>query len=234
VRQWLEARRLKRWLKGLPPNAHILDVGCGDGFHLKLLREHFTGCVLEGLDADERAVNAAQQSSLQVQRGRIEDNTLPSERYDFVLMIMTIEHVADPVATLAAIRRTMKPNAKLVVITDNTRTLPFRLFQGRYWGGYHFPRHWNLFDRVSLRRTAERAGFEVEEISTELNPVNWVYSIHNVLADFGAPRWLRERFTLKSVVALTVFTLIDGVLNLSGRGSNLRAVLRKPDHSATT
>jgi hypothetical protein len=40
IRSWLEARRLLNCCNDLPEDAKILDVGCGDGFHLKLLRQY--------------------------------------------------------------------------------------------------------------------------------------------------------------------------------------------------
>jgi hypothetical protein len=41
-----------------------------------------------------------------------------------------------------------------VIVTDNTDALDFKIFKGGYWGGYHFPRHWNLFNRKSLTKLA--------------------------------------------------------------------------------
>jgi protoporphyrinogen oxidase len=60
-----------------------------------------------------------------------------------------------------------------------------------------------------------------------MSPVNWVYSIRNLLDDWGAPRWLVNRFSLHSTVSLGLFTLIDCALNLAGRGSILQAILQK-------
>jgi hypothetical protein len=76
---------------------------------------------------------------------------------------------------------------------------------------------------------AEQAGFQVDEIATQVSPVNWVYSIHNALVDWRTPQWLINRFTLKSTVSLAAFTGLDIVLQLLGNGGLLRAVLRKPE-----
>ena len=106
--------------------------------------------------------------------------------------------------------------------------MSFRLFQTRHWGGYHFPRHWNLFDQQNLRLLASRAGFTVDHMDTIVSPVNWTYSIHNFLVDWHAPHWLVRRFTLASPVSLGVFTIVDRIFQLMGRGGLVRAVIRKP------
>ena len=77
---------------------------------------------------------------------------------------------------------------KLVVVTDNTDSFDFKFFKGSYWGGYHFPRHWNLFNRKSLEKLAKKTGFEIAKLTTVVSPVNWVYSIHNSLVAFAADK----------------------------------------------
>ena len=70
VRRRLEARRLLAACQGLPADALILDVGCGDGFHLALLRDFGEpGWHLEGVDSSERAVEAANRNNIRVQGG---------------------------------------------------------------------------------------------------------------------------------------------------------------------
>lgn len=229
VRRRLEARRALGWCAGLGEDARILDVGCGDGFHLRLLRDFGRpGWQIEGVDSSRRAVDAAARAGLKVHEGTVERLGLPADSYDMALLVATIEHVADPAGVLRAVRALLRPGGRAVVVTDNTDTLDFKLFGGRHWGGYHFPRHWNLFNPRALRLLAERAGFEVESLTTVVSPVNWVYSIRNSLDDLGAPAWLVNRFSLHTPVSLAAFTLFDTLHQLAGRGALLRAVLRRP------
>lgn len=228
VRSRLEANRLLSFCKDLPADAKILDVGCGDGFHLRLLRDFGEkNWTLEGLDASEKAAGAAAKSGIKVHLGTAEENDLPAENYDLAFLIQTVEHVEKPEKVLPAIHKLLKKGGRLVVVTDNTDSLDFKLFKNGYWGGYHFPRHWNLFNRGALTKLAEKSGFEIAEIKTIVSPVNWVYSFHNWLVDANAPRFLIDQFTLKSTVSLGVFTMLDIVLQKLGRGALLRAVLKK-------
>lgn len=228
VRSRLEANRLLALCKGLGDDAKILDVGCGDGFHLRLLRDFGNkNWTLEGLDASEKAVEAANKSGIKVHLGTAENNDLTENTYDLAFLIQTIEHVEKPDEVLPAICRVLKPNGRLIIVTDNTDSFDFRLFKNGYWGGYHFPRHWNLFNRRALTQLAEKSGFEVAEMTTIVSPVNWVYSIHNVLVDANAPKFLINQFTLKSTVSLGIFTILDIILQKIGCGALLRATLRK-------
>ncbi len=233
VRRRLEARRVLSWCENLPDDARIIDVGCGDGFHLRLLGKFGRPTWrLEGVDSSERAVRAATSHGLEVHQGVVEELDLPSSSYDLALLLMTVEHVGNPPAVLAAILRLLKPGGRLIVVTDNTDSLDFSLFAGSYWGGYHFPRHWNLFNRKTLPLLAGNIGFEVETLTTAVSPVNWVYSIRNLLDDAGAPSWIISRFSLRSPVALAAFTLFDMLLNICGRGALLHAILRRPKRTA--
>jgi SAM-dependent methyltransferase len=184
--------------------------------------------VPEGIDMDERAVAKAQESGLTVYRGSVESIDLPENSYDGAFIIQTIEHVENPNKVLQGICRLLKPGGKLLIVTDNTDSLDFGFFKKRYWGGYHFPRHWNLFNKDSISRLAAKSNFQVEVLETQVSPVNWVYSIHNWLVDIKAPNWLINRFTLKSTVSLSVFTMLDIVLQKFGNGALLRVILKKP------
>ncbi len=230
IRSYLEARRLLNRCSQLPDNARILDVGCGDGFHLRLLRKYGKkSWQLEGVDLDKRAVKAATLAGFKVHLSSVEENNLPADSYDLVFMIQTIEHVEKPDSVLKSIHRLLREGGRLIIVTDNTGSPDFKLSKGRYWGGYHFPRHWNLFNHHSMMKLAENSGFDVAEITTIVSPVNWVYSIHNFLVGGKKPDWLINQFTLKSPVSLSIFTILDFIFQKFGRGALLKVTLRKPN-----
>ena len=229
VRSRLEANRLLRYCEGAPDDAKILDVGCGDGFHLQLLKQYGKkSWTIEGVDIDIRAVELVSKKGITIHHGSIEELKLEPSSYDVVYTIQTIEHVAEPDKVFAAIFRVLKPGGRLVVVTDNTDSIDFTLFKKSYWGGYHFPRHWNLFNRKSLSVLAQNTGFEVAALKTIVSPVNWVYSIHNWLVDKKSPQWLINQFTLKSPISLGIFTVLDMILQKFGRGALMNAFFTKP------
>jgi SAM-dependent methyltransferase len=229
VRSWLESRRLRKWCGHLPPGARIIDIGAGDGFHLKLLEKLSGGkWTVEGVDPDEHAIAAARAKGLKMHHGLVQDLELPAESYDFATLIMTIEHVDAPERLLENVAQLLKPGGCVGIITDNTGSPDFALAKRRHWGGYHFPRHWNLFSKASIRKLAENAGLEVVRIQTLVSPVNWTYTVHNWLKDKGAPRFLYSQFGLDKPLPLAVFTIMDSFLAAIGKGAILGVVLRKP------
>ena len=228
IRQRIESQRLLKWCKGLPEDARILDVGCGDGFHLKLLRDFGRSKFeLQGVEMDNRAATRARSAGIKVFEGTIEEFP-KGELYDLALMIMTVEHLVSPVVTLRAVYDQLKPGGRIVIITDNTNALDFSLFRGGHWGGYHFPRHLHLFDEQTLCKTMSAAGFETTHVKTSFSPVNWVYSIRNWIDDWNGPEWIVNRFSLGSPIALSIFTVIDIPLSVVGRGAILQGIFRKP------
>ncbi|MCO6501829.1 MAG: class I SAM-dependent methyltransferase [Acidimicrobiales bacterium] len=229
-RRRLEKRRLLDWCHDVPSGGSIVDIGAGDGFHLRILRDFGDPTWrLEAVEPDERAAEAISDPRIQVHRGFLDEVGLPPDSYDFAMMIMVIEHVDDPAGILRSVHRILRPGGRVGIVTDNIRSVDARLGRRRHWGGYHFPRHFNLFSPRSLRSLAAEAGLEVVELKSMMSPVNWTYTVHNYLADRSAPEWLVRSFTLKSALALGGFTLVDALCTFAGRGALMRAVLRKPD-----
>ncbi len=155
----IHRRETDAWVRCLPAvsQGRLLDVGCGSGEWLLAMRRR--GWTVEGLDFDEGAVKVARQEGLKVESGSLEDQNYPDDYFDAVTLNHVIEHVPDPVRTLAVCRRILKPDGKLVLFTPNNASLGHRLFK-EYWRGLEPPRHLHIFSMKSMRQALVQAGFQ--------------------------------------------------------------------------
>lgn len=139
------------------PAGRLLEIGCGNGSKLNQMQK--LGWIVEGVDFDPGAVAAAGEIGLSVRLGTVEDQTYPDASFDAVAMSHVIEHLPDPLATLAECRRILKPGGTLVSVTPNARSLGHRLFTVN-WRGLEPPRHLQIFTPRALRQLAATAGFQ--------------------------------------------------------------------------
>jgi SAM-dependent methyltransferase len=166
------ASRCVSLLKRLPPG-RVLDVGCGNGADLLRLRRRGWDAV--GLEPDpEAAALAGRLSGAKVVAGTLEDAAFEAGSFDAIMMNHTIEHLWDPVRTLGACRRLLKPAGRLAVATPNWNSRGHARF-GTDWFGLDSPRHLFLFTSASLRKAVERAGFAVERLRST---PHWAVSIY--------------------------------------------------------
>lgn len=142
----------------------LLDVGCGDGTRLALLRA--MGWKVEGQEIDPKAAARAHEVyKVKVHLGPLEEVGLPDDSFDAVIMNHVIEHVSDPISILAECRRILKPGGAFVAVTPNIDGFGHQHF-GRHWLGLDPPRHLFLFSPTTLREVAARGGFDKFTVRT--------------------------------------------------------------------
>lgn len=236
--RWLRHRVLTgkaNWLARLAPaSATVVDVGCGNGDLLRGLREVGPAqWKLLGIDISQAAVEALRSSGIEGHAGRFEEMAWRGPA-DLVLLLQTIEHVDDPMATLKKAWEVLEPGGALVVETPSLDGWDAAWFRRRHWGGWHAPRHWTLFDRRTLAEAFTDAGFEIVSSKYLLSPNTWILSLHNWLIERPRARRLARFCEWKFPPALAAACAAD-VLQLLARGrtSNLRMVGRKPGAART-
>ncbi|MGB3082591.1 MAG: class I SAM-dependent methyltransferase [Candidatus Omnitrophota bacterium] len=85
-------------VRDLDVDSRVLDVGCGEGLYLELLRGlGFRN--ISGIDPSDAMVSKALEKNLSVEKKYLQDVT-EKEIYDVVVMIDILEHLDDPGAAL--------------------------------------------------------------------------------------------------------------------------------------
>lgn len=131
----------------------ILEVGCGEGFLSAYLKSRMPQTQLHGLDINERAVEFAHDHfghRVQFSSGSI--YTLPFETgsFDLVLCSQVLEHLEDPDAALAELKRVSGDYLLISVPAEPMFRLLSGLFTGLGWGPD--PEHVRFWNPLQFRR----------------------------------------------------------------------------------
>jgi SAM-dependent methyltransferase len=217
--------RLRRYRKLVPPGGRIVDIGCGSGeflFHFGRLGNW----TVSGVEPNAAAAQRGRDLGLDIVTGLLEDAQLPDAAIDLAIMNHVLEHLPDPRATLAEVGRILKPGGHFCGEVPSLACLERTVF-GRYWGGYHLPRHLSFFDAQTLGAMLGQAGFTDVRIEPSMQPASWLVSMSNLLRD-RAPRLARYNlFSENSFFWLAATTPVAYLLSRLGSGPSIRFLCRK-------
>jgi SAM-dependent methyltransferase len=173
----------------------LLDVGCGGGLFLGLMRRR--GVRVVGLDFSREAAGIAwRRQRVPALAGDLERAPLRAGSFAGITMFHVMEHLYHPGAYLAAARELLAPDGRLVVQVPNAASWQARLL-GRRWNGADIPRHLTDFRGRDLEKMMESAGFEVlrrKYFSLRDNPAGLASSV----APWLDPMARRVRRTVES------------------------------------
>ncbi len=171
--------RLKRYL---PRVGRALDIGCGQGAFLRLLRRE--GWEVQGTELAEEPACRARQAGIPVLLGEIQEGQFGEGSLDLVTLWHVIEHLRDPAGMLQRISLMVGRKGLVALSTPNVVSTQARVFRER-WFHLDPPRHLYLFSPETLDRLMAQAGFRMiylNHFSMEQNPYGWVQSALNRMA----------------------------------------------------
>jgi SAM-dependent methyltransferase len=152
-------RFVERALRGSRARGPLLDVGCGGGLFLGMMRRR--GFRVVGLDSSrEAAVVAWRHQHVPAVVANLERAPFRPGSFAGITMSHVLEHLPDPCVYLAAAHRLLEPDGRLVVNVPNAASLQFHLL-GRRWNGIDVPRHLFDYRDRDVERVLEVMGFEV-------------------------------------------------------------------------
>lgn len=115
--------------KGLPADAELLDVGCGEG----ILLEEATkiGFKPVGIEPSHTEVQKLAARGFEVYQGLLEDNIGRFERrFDAVTLTWVMDCIMHPLPALQGLRRCMKHDGRLLIVQASKYMAP--LYRHRY------------------------------------------------------------------------------------------------------
>jgi len=170
--------------KYLPRQAHIHEVGCGQGLFLEILGQ--SGFQVSGIDPSVSAAAIARSKGLDVETGFFGAKNVPRTPKCIVLSHV-LEHLEKPFDALATAAEVVH-GGYLLFFQTNYRGLIPRIV-GRKWTWIPEQHFWH-FTPASLARWLSRYGFvPIETIYTPLVQHHWKTKLLNGIAGLVPPAY---------------------------------------------
>jgi 2-polyprenyl-3-methyl-5-hydroxy-6-metoxy-1,4-benzoquinol methylase len=142
---------------GNRPGLELLDVGCGSGTLLSLLKRQ--GFRVRGVDfSPEAAAIAKSENGVEVEVGSLEDVQFPDASFDVVTLFHVMEHVTNPRHVLTEVSRILRPKGAVILQVPNIESWQFKMFRAQ-WYGLDIPRHVIDYSKKSMLELMRDSGF---------------------------------------------------------------------------
>ncbi len=120
------------------PGQKVLDVGCGAGEYLKLLR--LKDCELFGIDYGKADEEGLAQVGIKYTNCELKDAPFTDQMFDVITMNHVFEHLDDPIFHAKKLYRMLMLGGILIVGVPNVASINRYIF-GRLWMNFDIPRH---------------------------------------------------------------------------------------------
>ena len=239
---WFRARNevlraiVRREISALAPGYHVLEVGCGTGYVLRLLDELCAGGTVVGMDLFHEGLRLARQRTrAPLVQARVESPPFRS-RFELVGIFDTLEHVEDDRAALRHLRDLLQPGGALLVTVPAYQAL---------WSEFDDEaHHCRRYEPATLETRLLEAGFTVEYLTPFMATLYPVARIGRAASDVlrrrrraagraGGSAVVEQLRIMPIVNPLLSFLLTQEARLLAGRhrlpfGTSLLALARMP------
>jgi len=152
----------------------VLDVACGEGAWLQLLKG--LGADVAGADISERAIEVCRQRMPgdEFSVSTAESLTFADRRFDLVTCLGSLEHFLDKPAALREMVRVARDDARILLLVPNAGFLTRRL--GLYGGTHQTQIREDVWPLSQWQALFEQAGLRIDERWRDLHPLSrsWI------------------------------------------------------------
>ena len=208
-------RKIEKISLMLPKKASILEIGCGSGDLLNYLKKVRPDLELYGLDIVELPI----KKNYSFIKGQFE-NTKLNKKFDLIIFSNLIEHTVNPKLFLEKCYASLIEKGHILGDTPSTNSIDRSIF-GKFWGGYHYPRHTFLFNKNNLQILMRKCNFV--DINISGSYAYWGVSFSNFFIKENG----RKKRGLFFFIITIFFIPIDIIINLFFDSGNLNFKAKK-------
>ena len=194
------------------PRPRYLDVGCSTGFVVEAARDREWDAI--GVDLNPSAIEYGRSRGLDLRAIDLETAGFDPGSFDAVSLFDVLEHLIDPVRTLRACVRLLRPGGIVFLYVPNYDSAS-RLLMGKdahfIWPTHHL----NYYTPLTIRDVVNREGLDTAYIATEgLDIVDYLWYRHEAHG--------KDDSGIEEIADTLQF-----LVNAGAYGKNLRVIARK-------
>jgi len=125
----------------------LLEIGCGTGETLKLLKKFKA----EGIDLSEEAVNECKKNKI---NARVMNFLRNNKKYNSILCLDVIEHIKDDLVFIKHIKKSLVKGGKVLILVPSGKMMNDDLKYG----------HYRRYSKDEIKSKLENSGFKIEHI----------------------------------------------------------------------
>lgn len=191
------------------PNGRYLDVGCGNGEFLYMMKRINPSGEHYGVEPGNFNSEDIKAHGLKVIKGTLEEACYPDNYFDIITLNHVFEHVNNPSETLKELKRILKPGGTLIIAVPNLNSLVYKIF-GNYWWQLDTPRHLFTYSDTTLKQYTEKFNFKIEKMryGAFWDQTTFIVSgLHCISSKIGGNLWIRfhEKMAKGNLIVIMIF-----------------------------
>ncbi|BAP63280.1 class I SAM-dependent methyltransferase [Methanococcus maripaludis] len=152
------------FIKNMPKNAKILDVGCGKGTYLKKIHEIRPDVELYGVDIGNVTEFMPNYINFTLCSG--DNMPFENERFDFIFCFHVLEHILNPYDFMMEFNRVLKKDGLIYIEMPYYKTAYIPDGGINFWSD---PTHIRPYNYRSVERLLIENGFDIFKIKVTRN-----------------------------------------------------------------
>lgn len=109
--------KFKQVARFIPGNSQVLDIGCGNGDMKNFLKNP----IYYGIDGNKEYIKDLISQGIKAKQVDFNKDKIPfeKEKFDFILLLDILEHVANPSELLTEVKRRLNEKGKVIITLPN-------------------------------------------------------------------------------------------------------------------